>query len=120
MRGRDQRPETGIVFGIALALESVRGRDQRPETRDQRPDNEIEAGLRVSSVITRSIIEELRRTLAVTPTRSSLRPSPIEGKGDRFAVDEVRDSPERPLFEDSLQLCYLVSGLWFLPLTLSS
>ena len=74
----------------------------KEETRDQRPDN-----------IASSICEVLL-------IFSSVFCLPLEGKGDRFAVDEVRDSPECPPFENSLQLCYLVSGLWSLPLTLSS
>ena len=36
--------------------------------------------------------EMYRQKFAVTPTLSGVNTFPYEGKGDRFAVDEVRDS----------------------------
>ena len=67
-----------------------------------------------------------RPTLEVTPNLERAIVLPLEGKGDRSAVDEVNMSPA-PLrgalwtkilnagqFEDLLQLCYPVSGLWSL------
>ena len=46
------------------------------------------------------------RSVAAPETRIPLREAfkylPLRGEGGPLAVDEVRDSPERPIIEDSL------------------
>ena len=56
-------------------------------------------------------MEVPRPTFEVTPNLERINTFPYEGKGDRFAVDEVCDSPDRPTFADPLKSCYPVSGL---------
>ena len=46
----------------------------------------------------------MRPTIEAYLQLSGVNTFPYEGKGDRFAVDEVRDSHKRPIMEASLRL----------------